>query len=99
MSSWNVWRALFAVHADSDLMVPFRQRDTLRLQPNLYSFGFQDLANRFRYVFILARNQPGTHLDNRDVTPKATIHLGEFQPDITSANDDEMFGQEIHIHH
>ena len=41
----------------------------------------------------------GALLDHRDLGSEAAEHLGEFQPDIAAADDDQMLGQEVELHH
>src|SRR5690242_7109468 len=74
-----------AIDADRNLTVAFRQRDILRVQPHLYSFGFQNFAHGIRYVFVFASDQTRAHLDDRDLTAEPSIHLREFEPDVTAA--------------
>lgn len=88
-----------AFHADDNAVIAFRQRDTFRIQPDVYALGLQDFAHRLGYVFVLPSNQARSHFHNRDFAPEAAIDLRELQPNITSADHDEMLGQEIDVHH
>jgi hypothetical protein len=65
----------------------------------MYTFGLQDFAHGLGNVFVLPSNQARSHFHNCDFAPEAAIDLGELQPNITSADDDEMPGQEIDVHH
>ncbi len=87
------------MQADGDAAIAFRQRDTFRIQPDVYALSLQDFAHSLGNVFVLPSNQARSHFHNRDFAPEAAIDLGELQPNITSADDDEMLGQEIDVHH
>src|SRR5438552_18923554 len=87
------------VHTDGDTSFMFSKRDTLRIQPNPYSFSLQDFTHGVRNIFVFPPNQAWSHLYNRDFAPEAAIHLSEFQPDIRAANDDEILRQKIDLHH
>src|SRR5271156_5586208 len=98
VSAYNFWRTFFACEADGDAAIAFRQRDTLGIQPYVYALSLQDFAHRLGNVFVLPSNQARSHFHNRNFTPEAAIDLGELQPNITSADDDKMLGQEIDVH-
>src|SRR5579872_3179480 len=98
VSARYFWRTFFACEADRDATVAFRQRDTLCIQPDAYALSLQDFAHRLGNVFVLPSNQTRSHFHNRDFAPQAAIDLSELQPNITSADDDEMLGQEIDVH-
>ena len=87
------------VNADSDTAIAFRQRDTFRIQPNVYALSLQDFEHGLGNVFVFPSNQARSHFHYRDFAPKAAIDLGKLQPNITSADDDEMRRQEIDVHH
>ena len=99
VSACHFWRTFFACHADGDTAIAFRQRDTFRIQPDVYALSLQDFAHSLGNVFVLPSNQARSHFHNRHFAPEAAINLGELQPNITSADDDEMLGQEIDVHH
>ena len=50
----------------------------------------EDLLYRLRHVLVLAGDQPGCHLDDRDLRAETPIHVGELKPDIASADDDQV---------
>src|SRR5688572_20934415 len=97
--AYHFRRPFVASHADGDTVVALRQGYAFRIQSNLYPLSFQNFAHGFRNIFVFTPNQTRSHLDYRDVAPEAAIHLTEFQPDITSADDDETLRQEVDIHH
>src|SRR5271163_2176202 len=97
--AYYFWRTFFACEADGDIAIALRQRDTFRIQPDVYALSLQDFAHSLGNVFILPSNQARSHFHNRDFAPEAAIDLSELQPNITSADDDEMLGQEIDVHY
>src|SRR5208283_2110362 len=98
MSAHYFWRTFFACEADGDTAVAFRQRDTFRIQPDAYALSLQDFAHSLGDVFILPSNQARSHFHNRNFAPEPAIDLSELQPNITSADDDEMLGQDFDVH-
>ncbi len=66
---------------------------------HLDAFFLQNLADCLRDILVFARNQPRAALDDRHLRAEAAIHLGEFQPDITAAQHDQMVGQAVQRHH
>ena len=84
---------------NGDAAIAFRQRDTFRIQPDVYALSLQDFAHSLGNVFVLPSNQARSHFHNRDCAPEAAIHLGKFQSNITSTDDDEVLRQEVDIHH
>src|SRR5580692_1565286 len=98
VSAYYFWRTFFACDADGQTALAFCQRDAFRIQPDVYALRLQDFAHRLGNVFVFPSNQARSHLQNRDFAPEAAIDLGELQPNITSADDDEMLGQEIDVH-
>src|SRR5215469_15603550 len=82
----------------STIVTSLPKRETFRIQPDVYALSLQDFAHRLGDVFVLSSNQSRPHLDNRNFASEAAIDLGELQPNITSADDDEMLGQEIDVH-
>ena len=65
----------------------------------VYPLSLQNFAHGLGNVFVLPSNQARSHFHNRDFAPETAIDLSELQPNITSADDDEMLGQEIDVHH
>ncbi len=52
----------------------------------------EDGDDRLRDVLVFASQQALRHLDQRDLRPETPEHLGEFEPDVAAAHDDEMAG-------
>ena len=50
-------------------------------------------------VLVFTPYESASHLDDSDFASEAAIHLAEFQPNVTSTDDDQMFRHEVHIHH
>ncbi len=65
----------------------------------MYPFRLHDFAHSLGNIFVFPPNQARSHLYDRDFAPEAAIDLRELQSNITSADDDEMLGQEIDVHH
>src|SRR5580658_657162 len=97
--AYNFRRTFFACKADGDAAIALRQRDTFRIQPDVYALSLQDFEHRLGNVFVLPSNQARPHFHNRDFASQAAIDLSELQPNITPADDDEMPGQEIDVHY
>ena len=76
-----------------------RTREAFRIEANSDAFVRQDVGDRRRYVFILARNQPRAVLDDGDLAAEAPKHLTELQADVTAAEHHQMVGQEVDVHH
>src|SRR5580692_6251278 len=92
------WWTLFACEAHGDAAIAFPQRDTFRTEPDVYALSLQNFADSLRDVFVLPSNQARSHFHNCDFAPEAAIDLGELQPHITSADDDEMLRKKIDVH-
>ena len=90
VSAYYFWRTFFACDADGQTALAFCQRDAFRIQPDVYALRLQDFAHSLGNVFVFPSNQARSHLQNRDFAPEAAIDLGELQPNITSADDDEI---------
>ena len=63
------------------------------------AFGPQDVGDGSGGILVLARDQPGGHLDDRHFAAEAAENLGELQADIAAANDDQARWREIDIQH
>ena len=76
VSAHYFWRTFFACEADGDTAIAFRQRDTFRIQPDVYALSLQDFAHSLGNVFVLPPNQARPHFHNRDFAPEAGDRSG-----------------------
>src|SRR4030095_16521933 len=83
---------------DADTVTTCCQRDTFRIQLNMYPLGLYDFAHSLGDIFVFTSNQARAHLHNRDFAAEAPVDLTEFQSDGNSSYDDEMIGHEVDIH-
>src|SRR5579863_8392590 len=93
VSAYHVRRSFVAINADGDPAVAPLQGYTFRIRPNPDPLQLQDLPHGFGNILIFTSDQARSHLYNRDFASEAAIHLTEFQPDVTAADNDEMFRQ------
>src|SRR5690606_16744981 len=91
--------AIVAIDADRHALLVWRKRDAFGLQAEGDAFLLEDGLDGVRNLGILAADQTRSLLDDGDLAAEAAEHLREFQPDIAAADNDEMFGQEIDLHH
>jgi hypothetical protein len=63
------------------------------------AFLDQNLSDRLRDVFVLLWDKARPLLDHSDLGAKSVIHLGELEPHVASANDDQMLGDAIERKH
>src|SRR6516164_1160541 len=77
----------------------FFKADAFSAQTNLDTFAFENCFDVFENVFVFTLNQSRRHLDNGDLTAEAAVHLSKLQPNIAAADDDEVLGQKVHVHH
>ena len=98
VSAYHLRRTFLAGEADGHTSVVFRKRDAFRIQPDVYALSLEDLAHGLGNVFILSPNQARPHFHYRDFAPEPAIDLGKLQPNITSADNDEMTGENINVH-
>src|SRR5215467_8176511 len=99
MGAYNLGPSLLAVHADGDSVATFLRGYALCVQPNVYTFLLQNLADNIGNVFIFTSDQPRSHFDNGDLAAESAIHLRELQPDITPAHNQKVVRQKIHVHY
>ena len=88
-----------AFEIDSNFGTVFCCSDAFSVKSDIDAFILEDFFDGFRNVFVFALNQPRPHLDDRDPTAKAAIHLTKLQPHITAADDYQVLRQVIYIHH
>lgn len=92
-------RAAFAIDLNCYFIPLFFDADTFRIEADGDPFVFQDFPDRFGDVFIVALNQARPLLDHCYFAAKAGIHLGEFESDVTAADDSQMLRQKVDVHH
>src|SRR5438876_31354 len=63
------------------------------------AFVFEDRLDGGGGVLVLAPGQPRRLFDHSDLGAETAEHLREFERDVAAADDDEMAGQHIEIHH
>ncbi len=83
------------IDADLDVRPVRREADALRVAADRDPLGFENVADRVRYVRILARDEPRRFLDHGDGGAEPTEDLGELEPDIAAADDHQMPGQGV----
>src|SRR5262249_34226290 len=91
--------AFLATNACDDFLPAHCHRNALRVEPDVYTFRLHDFTDAFGDIFIFTPDESRSHLNDRNFASEPAIHLSEFQPNITSTNDDEMIRHEVHIHH
>ena len=91
--------AVVAVDADRNAFFVRGKRDAFGLHTEGDAFFFQDRLDGLGNVRIFPGDEVRTLLDDRHLGSEAAVHLGEFQPDIAAADDDQMLGQEVDVHH
>src|SRR5690349_21457 len=99
MGAVDFGRSIFAVDANQDITTTFRNTDAFGIDAQIDAFALEDLAYRGRDVGILVMDDTRGDLDNSDLAAKATVHLGEFEPDIATADNHQMPRQKIDRHH
>src|ERR1700758_1961006 len=95
----NLGRADGTIDPNDDALAAFRDSDAGSVDPYTHTFTLQDPADRRGDVRVLALDQSRTHLDDRPLAAEASIHLGEFEPDIAASDDHQMPRQKIDRHH
>src|SRR6266480_4593586 len=83
VSAYYFWRTFLTCEANGDTAIALGERDTFRIQPDLYALSLENVAHSLGDVFVLPCNQARSHFHNRHVAPEAAIDLGELQPNIT----------------
>ena len=68
-------------------------------EPDVDALGLEDLADRRGDVLVFALDQAIAHLDDGDLAAEAAEHLPELEPDVAAADDDEVLGDEVDVHH
>src|SRR5262249_16095770 len=88
-----------AVNLDGYCVAAFLEGDALSAQPDLDAFSFENRLDGFGNVFVFTLDEPRSHFHDGDVTAEAPVHLSKLQPHVAAANDDQMLGEKVHVHH
>ena len=91
MRSFYFLRTLIAVHPNRDSLVGRPRLDAVCLQTKPDPFSFENFLNGVGYVIVLTADDSIVHLYNRDLAAESAIHLGELQPNVTAADDNQVF--------
>src|SRR6516225_4661321 len=91
--------AAAAFHLHGYFSAAFFKADAFRVQTELDTFAFENRFDVLGNVFVFTPTQLRPHLHNGDLTAEAAIHLSKLQSHVTPADDDQMLGQKIYVHH
>src|SRR5437016_3602600 len=91
--------AAAAINLHGHFVAPLFKADAFSAQTNVDAFAFENCFDVFGNVFVFTLNQPRPSLYNGDLAAEAAIHLGKLQSHVTAADDDQVLGQKIHVHH
>ena len=91
--------ARIALHLNGNSPVPLLHGNAPRPETNLDPFAPHHLPHRLGHVVVVSPDEPILHLHDRDQAPEAAIHLRELEPYIAAADDDQMFGHVVQLHH
>ena len=61
--------------------------------------AFQVRPHRSADILVFARDQPIGILDHCHPRPEPAVHLGELQADVAAADDNQVLGHSVEIHH
>ena len=75
------------------------EAQALRVEPEGDAFAFEHRLDRGRHLLVLAGDDARRHLDDGDAAAEAPVHLRELEADVAAADDDQVLGQEIDVHH
>ncbi len=92
-------RALSAVHVRDDIAAALREANARRVQTYDNAFALENVLDRGRHVVVLAMDEPLRHLDDGDFAAETSEHLPEFETDVAAADDDQVPGKEVEVHH
>ena len=92
-------RAFFAIDRHRYSLHMWAKTDTFSIETKNDSFVAQDFFDRSRNFFTFSPDDMRAHLNNCYLTAKTPEHLSEFEAYISAADDHEMFGEEIDVHH
>ena len=91
--------AVFAFEADDDAIALPSQRHALGAGANGDAFALEDGADFRGDVLVLTRQQLVEFLDHRHLRTEAPVHLRELQADVAAADDHQVLGHPVNIHH
>src|SRR5262249_20106165 len=91
--------AAAAVNVHGHFVAAFFKADAFSVQTDLDPFALENGFDVFANIFVFTPTQSRPHLHDGDFTAEAAIHLSKLQPHIAAANDDQMLGQKVHVHH
>ena len=93
-------RAIIRRHRDVAVCI-FRVRDLqiLCIDKEFNSFCRENVPEGSGNLVILSTDDLRSLFQYRHAATEATIHLREFQADVAAADDNQMFRQEVHVHH
>ena len=63
------------------------------------TLALEDSSGRLGHVLVFTHDQTRLLLDDRHCGSEAAIHLAEFEPDVASADHDQVLREEIDAHH
>src|SRR5881227_2254812 len=99
MRTYDSLIAAAAINLHGHFVAAFFKGDAFRAQPDLDAFAFENCFDVFGNVFVFTLNQSRPPLHNGDLTAEAAVHLSKLQSHIAAADDDQVLGQKIHVHH
>src|SRR5438445_1964642 len=91
--------ATAAINLHGHFVAAFFKADAFSVQTDLDTFAFENCFDVFGNVFVFTLNQSRSSLHNGDLTAEAAIHLGKLQSHIAAADDDQVLGKKVHVHH
>ncbi len=86
-------------HRYRDAAITPRDAKILRIQAKLDAFVFEDLLQSGGNFGIFPADDARPVFQHSNPTAEATVHLREFEADITAADDHQVRRQEIDLHH
>ena len=77
----------------------FLRTDHLTFNPHVNAFILEKICNSLRDVSVFPRDQARSDFDHGYLASETAIHLCKLKADITAAEDNEMRGKKIDVHH
>ena len=99
MRAFDFGCAYLATHLRCNPVRALADIEACRVEPEGNTLGFENSLYRRGHVLVFARDHSRAHLDHRDAAAEATVHLREFEADVAAADNDQMFRQEVDVHH